>query len=75
MRASCLTSTPPTCISKIFEADGLEDVFHKMQGNYFVRLMNGPDNDSPYVYIGIIQNCAFRWTQKSKVGPKDASQL
>lgn len=38
---------------------------------FFVSLMNGSDNESSFVYIGIIRDGEFRWTAKSRVS-KDA---
>src|SRR5271170_3459179 len=41
---------------------------------WFVKLLNGPDNNSSYVYVGIIRNNKFSWTSKSRVG-RDAASL
>jgi hypothetical protein len=37
-------------------------------GLYFVSLLNGPDNESDYMYLGIIRNGAFALTRNSKAG-------
>jgi len=41
---------------------------------WFVKLLNGQDNESSYVYIGFIRNNQFIWTSKSRVG-KDAPSV
>jgi Family of unknown function (DUF6011) len=41
---------------------------------WFVKLLNGQDNNSSYVYIGTIRNNQFFWTGKSHVS-KDASSF
>jgi hypothetical protein len=33
----------------------------------FVKLLNGPDNTSSYIYIGVIRNEKFELTSKSKI--------
>lgn len=36
---------------------------------WFVSLLTGPNNESDYAYLGIIQNSKFRLTSKSMVKP------
>ena len=40
---------------------------------YFVSVLNGPDNYSDYMYMGIISNGYFKLTGKSKVGKEAIS--
>jgi hypothetical protein len=35
---------------------------------WFVAVLNGPDNWTNYMYIGIIKDGQYRWTSKSKIG-------
>jgi hypothetical protein len=42
--------------------DGDKDNF------FFVSLLNGPNNETDYTYVGIIANNQIRLTKKSKVG-------
>jgi hypothetical protein len=40
---------------------------------YFVSLLNGPDNQNDYCYMGIITATGFRFTAKSTVRPEAPS--
>jgi|SRR5271163_195999 len=42
---------------------------------WFVSLLNGPDNTTDYIYIGIIRNNEYIWTSKARVGKQTPSVL
>lgn len=41
--------------------------------NWFVSLLRGPDNDSDYVYMGVIDGKGFHATKKSRMGQRRAA--
>lgn len=50
------------------------DQYSTSAPTWFVKLLNGPDNATSFVYIGFIRNNQFVWTAKSHVG-KDAPSV
>ena len=40
---------------------------------WFVKVLNGSNNDSDYAYIGFINGESFKWTAKSRVKPEAQS--
>jgi Family of unknown function (DUF6011) len=42
-------------------------------GTYFVSLLNGPDNENDYAYLGMVQNGRFTLTKASKGGARSPS--
>lgn len=42
---------------------------------YFVSLMNGPDNESSYSYLGTIRNGVYQHGRKARIAPTASSAI
>jgi len=48
---------------------------HEDKDLWFVSVLNGPDNENSFMYVGTIFDKKFKLTKKSRVGPTSQSYL